>query len=66
MQSDKMIFLFKCALAALYVVMGVVCFFIKDRPVFAEYPQTVKWAFCILCIVYGAFRLYRAINIENE
>lgn len=64
-KSDRMIFLFKSTLAALYMVMGIVIFFIKDRPAFDTYPQTVKIAFSVLCIVYGAFRLYRALQKEE-
>jgi hypothetical protein len=33
--------------------------------VFAAYPPTVKWAFVVLCLLYGAFRLYRALNQEE-
>jgi hypothetical protein len=64
-KSDRMIFLFKSLLAVLYIVMGIVIFFIKDRPAFGSYPQSVKIAFSVLCIVYGSFRLYRALQKEE-
>jgi hypothetical protein len=64
-KNDRMIFLFKSLLATLYMVMGVVIFFIKDRPVFDSYPQYVKIGFSVLCIAYGAFRLYRALQKEE-
>jgi hypothetical protein len=65
-RSDKMIYLFKCVLAILYIVMGIVIFFIKDNAAFASYPESVKIAFVILCIAYGAFRFYRAISLDNK
>ncbi len=64
-RNERMIFLFKTTLASLYIVMGIVIFFIKDRPVFAAYPTSVKWAFVSLCIIYGVFRLYRALNQDE-
>jgi hypothetical protein len=64
-KSDRMIFLFKSLLAVLYIVMGIVIFFIKDRPAFDTYPQSVKIAFSVLCMAYGAFRLYRALQKEE-
>lgn len=64
-RSDFMIFLFKCVLGALYIVMGIVVFYIKDNQAFASYPDGLKIAFSVLCVLYGAFRLYRAINADK-
>lgn len=64
-KSDFMIFLFKCVLGVLYIVMGIVVYYIKDNLAFESYPESLKIAFSVICILYGAFRLYRAFNAEK-
>ncbi|MFZ4544214.1 MAG: hypothetical protein ACOYOA_09215 [Saprospiraceae bacterium] len=64
-RSDQLIRLFKAALGILYIVMGIVIFYIKNNPVFSNYSETVKITFSVMLIAYGAFRLYRVFTIDK-
>lgn len=61
-RSNQMIFIFKCTLSIAYVIMGAVIFYIRNSEALSIYSMEIKVTFALLCIVYGIFRLYRAIS----
>ncbi len=64
--SEQLIKWVKALLGALYIVMGVVIFLIREESALSVYPSLSKIAFAVLLIAYGIFRLYRVYFAENN
>jgi hypothetical protein len=57
-------FIIRIAIAIGYILIGSSVFFIKNISIFSS--NILKYAFSVLLISYGVFRVYRALQLYKQ